>query len=39
MIQYAAGITMHRIEPGQSSSIVFTERQMAIATGRGIEVR
>jgi AAA15 family ATPase/GTPase len=35
----AAGITIHRIEPGQFSSIVFTERQMAIAAERGIEVR
>jgi AAA15 family ATPase/GTPase len=33
------GITIHRIEKGKSSSIVFTERQVAIAAERGIEVR
>lgn len=33
------GITIQRIEKGKSSSIVFTERQVAIAAERGIEVR
>lgn len=33
------GITIHRIEKGKLNSIVFTERQVAIAAERGIEVR
>jgi AAA15 family ATPase/GTPase len=33
------GITIQRIEKGKSSSIVFIERQVAIAAERGIEVR
>jgi predicted ATP-dependent endonuclease of OLD family len=33
------GITIHRIEKDKPHSIVFTERQMAIAAERGIEVR
>ena len=33
------GITIHRIEKDKSRSIVFTERQVAIAAERGIEVR
>jgi AAA15 family ATPase/GTPase len=33
------GITIQRIEKGKSSSVVFTERQIAIAAERGIEVR
>ncbi|MEM8643025.1 MAG: AAA family ATPase [Cyanobacteria bacterium P01_G01_bin.54] len=33
------GITIHRIEKGASRSIVFNEKQMAIAAERGIEVR
>jgi AAA15 family ATPase/GTPase len=33
------GITIHRIEKDISRSIVFTERQVAIAAERGIEVR
>lgn len=33
------GITIQRIEKGKSSSIVFTEREIAIAAERGIEVR
>jgi AAA15 family ATPase/GTPase len=35
----AEGITIHRIEKDKPHSIVFTERQMAIAAERGIEVR
>lgn len=33
------GITIQRIERGKPNSIVFTERQVAIAAERGIEVR
>ncbi|PSB46443.1 chromosome segregation protein SMC [Cyanosarcina cf. burmensis CCALA 770] len=33
------GITMQRIERGKPTSVVFTERQIAIAAERGIEVR
>jgi hypothetical protein len=33
------GITIHRIEKGKPNSVVFTERQVAIAAERGIEVR
>jgi AAA15 family ATPase/GTPase len=33
------GITIHRIEKGKPSSIVFTERQVVIAAEQGIEVR
>ncbi|MEI6332318.1 MAG: AAA family ATPase [Pseudanabaena sp. ELA645] len=33
------GITIHRIEKGKQNSIVFTERQIAIAAERNIEVR
>lgn len=33
------GITIHRIEKGKPNSIVFTERQIAIAAERNIEVR
>ncbi|MBF2090627.1 MAG: AAA family ATPase [Synechococcales cyanobacterium K44_A2020_017] len=33
------GITIQRIEKGKPNSIVFTERQVAIAAERGIEVR
>lgn len=33
------GITIHRIEKGKQNSILFTERQVAIAAERGIEVR
>jgi AAA15 family ATPase/GTPase len=33
------GITIQRIEKGKSNSVVFTERQVAIAAERGIEVR
>lgn len=33
------GIMIHRIEKGKSHSVVFTERQVAIAAERGIEVR
>jgi AAA15 family ATPase/GTPase len=33
------GITIHRIERGKPHSIVFTERQIAIAAERNIEVR
>ncbi|CAN1208688.1 AAA+ ATPase domain-containing protein [Tumidithrix helvetica PCC 7403] len=33
------GITIQRIEKGKPHSIVFTERQVAIAAERGIEVR
>ncbi len=33
------GITIHRIEKGKTNSIVFTERQIAIAAERHIEVR
>jgi AAA15 family ATPase/GTPase len=33
------GITIQRIEKGKSSSIVFTERQVVIASEQGIEVR
>lgn len=33
------GITIHRIEKGKPNSIVFTERQIAIAAERHIEVR
>ncbi len=33
------GITIHRIEKEKSESVVFTERQVAIAAERGIEVR
>ncbi len=33
------GITIHRIEKGKTKSIVFTERQIAIAAERHIEVR
>ena len=33
------GITIHRIEKGKPHSIVFTERQIAIAAERNIEVR
>ncbi|OYQ63573.1 chromosome segregation protein SMC [Pseudanabaena sp. SR411] len=33
------GITIHRIEKDKSKSIVFTERQIAIAAERNIEVR
>jgi len=33
------GITIQRIEKGKLNSIVFTERQVAIAAERGIEVR
>jgi AAA15 family ATPase/GTPase len=33
------GIMIHRIEKGKSHSIAFTERQIAIAAERGIEVR
>jgi AAA15 family ATPase/GTPase len=33
------GITIHRIEKDKSRSIVFSERQVAIAAERGIEVR
>lgn len=33
------GITIQRIEPGRSNSVVFTERQVVIAAERGIEVR
>jgi len=33
------GITIHRVEKGKSKSIVFTERQIAIAAERHIEVR
>jgi hypothetical protein len=33
------GITIQRIEKGKPTSVVFTERQVAIAAERGIEVR
>lgn len=33
------GITIHRIEKGKTTSIVFTERQIAIAAENDIEVR
>lgn len=33
------GITIHRIEKGKTKSIVFTERQIAIAAENDIEVR
>ncbi len=33
------GIAIHRIEKGKQNSIVFTERQIAIAAERNIEVR
>lgn len=33
------GITIHRIERGKSTSVVFNERQIVIAAERGIEVR
>jgi AAA15 family ATPase/GTPase len=33
------GITIHRIEKGKPSSIVFTDRQVVIAAEQGIEVR
>jgi AAA15 family ATPase/GTPase len=33
------GITIHRVEKGKPNSIVFTERQIAIAAERHIEVR
>jgi len=33
------GITIHRIEKGKTQSIIFTERQIAIAAERHIEVR
>lgn len=33
------GIMIHRIEKGKSHSVAFTERQVAIAAERGIEVR
>jgi predicted ATP-dependent endonuclease of OLD family len=33
------GITIHRIERDKSMSVMFNERQMAIAAERGIEVR
>ena len=33
------GIMIHRIEKGKSHSVAFTERQIAIAAERGIEVR
>lgn len=33
------GITIHRIERGKETSVVFTEREIAIAAERGIEVR
>ncbi|MGP1382020.1 MAG: AAA family ATPase [Thainema sp.] len=33
------GITIQRIEKGKPTSVVFTERQIAIAAERGIEVR
>jgi AAA15 family ATPase/GTPase len=33
------GITIHRVEKGKPNSIVFTERQIAIAAERNIEVR
>jgi len=33
------GITIHRIEKGKTNSIVFTERQIAIAAENDIEVR
>jgi len=33
------GITIHRIEKDKPKSIVFTERQIAIAADRHIEVR
>ncbi|MBR8834587.1 MAG: AAA family ATPase [Stigonema ocellatum SAG 48.90 = DSM 106950] len=33
------GITIHRIEPGQETSVVFTEPEIVIAAQRGIEVR
>jgi AAA15 family ATPase/GTPase len=33
------GITIQRIERGKPTSVVFTERQIAIAAERGIEVR
>ena len=33
------GITIHRVEKGKQNSIVFTERQIAIAAERHIEVR
>nr|WP_199302098.1 AAA family ATPase [Pseudanabaena cinerea] len=33
------GITIHRVEKGKPHSIVFTERQIAIAAERHIEVR
>lgn len=33
------GITIHRIERGKETSVVFTAREIAIAAERGIEVR
>jgi predicted ATPase len=33
------GITIHRIEKGKTSSVLFKERQVAIAAEKGIEVR
>lgn len=33
------GISIHRLEKGKSTSVVFTERQIAIAAEREIEVR
>jgi AAA15 family ATPase/GTPase len=33
------GITIHRIEKGKQQSVLFTERQVAIAAEQGIEVR
>ena len=33
------GITIHRVEKGKPNSLVFTERQIAIAAERNIEVR
>jgi AAA15 family ATPase/GTPase len=33
------GITIQRVERGKSMSVIFNERQMAIAAERGIEVR
>ncbi|NEP63043.1 MAG: chromosome segregation protein SMC, partial [Symploca sp. SIO2G7] len=33
------GITIQRIEPDKNTSVVFTEKEIAIAAERGIEVR
>ncbi|NEP09263.1 MAG: AAA family ATPase [Symploca sp. SIO2C1] len=35
----ADGITIQRIEPDKKTSVVFTEKEIAIAAERGIEVR